>query len=391
MTNHDIHFKAIDACLERNIPFVLYAIPSEHSWNFHASLPDKEGEAHAFNEGDNADTFFINFYANDEPYTAGVPFQFDAQGILDYIDANNDTIFDDALIRPSVNSTYRVSYDSAFKKARPRLREVGGKVVLSQHQTIVSKRDLHHVIYDLFSLNPFSFRYFCFTPETGIWMGATPELLLKSGENEDEYVTMALAGTKPANDKSPWDDKNLEEQLYVAEFIRDELQLMNLDVKVEDLSEHYYGTIKHLCNIINFKGNINVVDVLNELSPTPAVSGFPRDIAIAEIDAYETHNRRCYSGYVGVRINGRYYAYVNIRCAFLAKVVVETQQAYIYNLYSGGGILASSDCESEWQEAQSKISMLKHIIETGDSAIDVNHRSDSISFYSNKQNPQLPL
>lgn len=384
MTINELYSKAIDACLQHNIPFVLYALPSDDELCFHAALPDKNGESHAFNEEDNSDTFFINFYGNDEPYTAGVPFQFDAQGILNHIESNKNIIFDDALIRPSKNSTYGISYNMAFNTVKQRLKKTGGKVVLSQHQTIVSTRNFQEVIYELFCSNPSSFRYVCFTPETGVWLGATPELLLKSGKIDDEYITMSLAGTKPITDNTPWDEKNLEEQQYVTEFIRNDLKQMNLDVEVEDISELPYGNIKHLCNVINVKGKIDVIDVLNELSPTPAVSGIPRDIAMAEIDAFETHCRRCYSGYVGIRENNKYQVYVNIRCAFLAKVMVDGKDAFIYNLYSGGGILATSDCSSEWQEAQSKISKLKQIIEANDSAIDVSHKNDSVTFLSNK-------
>lgn len=379
----DIYLKAIDNCLERNIPFVLFSLPSVTDCQFHASLCGQNKESHAFSEDNNSDTFFINFYANDEPYTAGVPFQFDAQGILDYIENNKNTLFDDAEIRPSVASTYRVSYDAAINSVKPRLKQTGGKVVISQHQTIVSKRNLHEVITDLFSWNQYSFRYICFTPETGIWMGATPELLLQSRRDANEYMTYSLAGTMPIDDEAPWNEKNIKEQKYVTDFILDEFHQMNIPTECSETGELHYGNIKHLCSLITAKGNIDVVETLNRLSPTPAVSGIPRDIAIAEIDAFETHCRRCYSGYVGVRLNGLYYAYVNIRCAFLAKVMVEKQEAYIYNLYSGGGILASSDCESEWQEAQSKISALKEIIEKDNSVIDANHRNNAIEFHSN--------
>lgn len=368
------YIAAAEICLDYNIPFVLFALPGEEHFRFFASLPDSNGESHAFdgNSGDD-DTFFINFFDNDEPYTAGVSRQYDADGILEYISANPARApYPSSLIHPAITSTHRVSYNNAFAHVKPRLKNHGGKVVLSQHQTVVSNRPLMQVVVEYFSQTCSTFRYLSFTPETGIWFGSTPELLLQSVEEGDGIVTMSLAGTKTADDSTPWDEKNLEEHHLVTLFIEKSLENMGLQVEVDALSELTFCNLKHLCNVITAKGAPDISRVLSELSPTPAVAGFPREVALTEIDTLETHCRRCYAGYVGVRIDGNYHAFVNLRCAFVAPITYgesfESTSAYIYNLYSGGGIVAASECEEEWQEALSKISLLKEIIISGDNS-----------------------
>lgn len=75
-----------------------------------------------------------------------------------------------------------------------------------------------------------SYIYLCYTPQTGIWLGSTPEIIL-SGE-KDEWNTVALAGTQPLQDgKLPqaWDEKNRKEQDYVASYIR--RRLLSLGIR----------------------------------------------------------------------------------------------------------------------------------------------------------------
>ncbi|MDE6071622.1 MAG: chorismate-binding protein, partial [Muribaculaceae bacterium] len=50
---------------------------------------------------------------------------------------------------------------------------------------------------------PQAFVFLFFSPETGGWIGASPELLLES--NNSELSTYALAGTRPAGTDAVWD------------------------------------------------------------------------------------------------------------------------------------------------------------------------------------------
>lgn len=361
--------EAVNVCLRHNIPFALFAFPGEENFRFFASLPEESGESPAFDEDDTVDTFFISFFDNDEPYTAGVKKQMDATEVMEYVAHHEDCQFQSPMIHPSATSTIRVSYDDAFRHVKSRLKRFGGKVVLSQHQALVSDRPLMDVAEEYFSYSGSTFRYVCFTPETGIWLGATPELLLKSEIPGNRFVSMSLAGTKLLSDDTPWDAKNVEEHQIVTMYIDSVLKELGLEVTVEDICELRLFNLKHLCNVINARGDVDPRVIMQALSPTPAVAGFPQELALAEIDTLETHLRRCYGGYVGVRLNGLYSAYVNLRCAFVAPVFsADSQCGYLYNLYSGGGIVGSSECDTEWEEAMAKISLLRSIITKGNSA-----------------------
>lgn len=194
---------------------------------------------------------------------------------------------------------------------------------------------------------------FCYyTPQTGLWIGASPELLC---EKQDGVVrSMALAGTKRAEDTSPWDAKNIEEQAFVARFIAGKFEEAGLDVQQSDTRTVMAGPVKHLCTYFTSRGEVSTPSVLRLpelLSPTPALCGTPREYAMEMIRACESHERRCYGGFVGrVTASGEYLFWVNLRCmqVFPAQVA----------LYVGGGLTHLSVAADEWEETAAKAKTL---------------------------------
>ncbi len=362
----DKQFEAVDNCLTYNIPFALFTLPGHKECRFFASRPDKDGECHAFADDDNikadgCDTFFISRFNADEPYVAGIRPEYDENTLSDLIAELKD-IYPASDVRPLRMSTRRESYSAAFIKMRHRLRTHGGKVVLSRHESIFSTRYITEVVDEYIASAPDTFRYFCYTPETGLWFGATPELLLSADAAGNTFRTMALAGTQSAGSDADWDDKNLLEHRYVADYITHSLSNLGLTVDASPMEELYTGAVKHLCTPISATGHADPIEVIDTLSPTPAVAGIPVDVAIAEIDTLESHRRQCYAGVVGVRIDNCIYAFVNLRCAFAAFGVFGTDGGWIYNLYAGGGIMPDSVEEDEWKETADKTAVLSSII-----------------------------
>ncbi|MCM1075875.1 MAG: chorismate-binding protein [Bacteroides sp.] len=361
---------AIDKCLHDNIPFVLFALPGENTAHFYAAYVGDSGCSPAF--VDESDCFFINFFDNDEPYTAGVPFRYSASDIIAMF-PSEPLNQPDAEIRPQIAATHRASYHYAYSNIIRRLKEDDGKVVLSRHRTILSYRFPADIAEDYFGLTDTTFRYLCFTPETGVWLGSTPELLLESDRKTSEIRTMALAGTRRSDDDSPWDEKNIYEQSFVTEFIETVLSDYDVDVNIGEVHEKKFVNIKHLCTEIKAKGSVDIPQLMAALSPTPAVAGYPRELAIDEISVYETQRRYCYGGYVGVRIGGDYHAYVNLRCCFMAPAIFEHEYfGWLCNLYAGGGIVADSKEQDEWDETEAKTDALAKILQgpDGDSAVE---------------------
>lgn len=352
--------KAVTYCVLDKVPFVLFALPGEDKFRFYASDTDDEGCSPAFS--DDEDCFYINFFDNDEPYTAGVRFSMTAAQLVSR--RESEGVFGvDPQIRPHIPATLRASYHDAFSNIIPRLKAEGGKVVLSRHRTIFSEKPLLQSVGEYLSLTDSTFRYLAYTPETGLWFGSTPELLVESDSRSNELRTMALAGTRPVTEDGAWDEKNSYEQSIVTDYIAEILKGEGLDVTVEEPYSRRFLNIEHLCTEITAKGVMDVPYIMSELSPTPAVAGYPRETALEEICRYETHRRYCYGGYVGVRIGGDYHAYVNLRCCFLAAACFCNDiSGWLCNLYAGGGIVASSKEESEWEETAAKMSALSGIL-----------------------------
>lgn len=351
--------EAVNECLQHNIPFVLYALPEEGTVRFMASLPDSDGESHVHMDSSDSDCFFISRFASDEPYMAGVTAAMDEAAVIDWAAANPDTQFDCCEERPYLTSTRRISYDEAFHAMTHRLKKDGGKVVLSRHKALFSPSSVTDSARDYFMSAPSAFRYLSFTPETGLWLGATPELLLETLPGKDEIHTMALAGTLPENESCEWDSKNLIEHQVVVKFINDILISHGLEVTADAPTELKSGAVTHLCTHIRAHGPIKSAGaIINDLNPTPAVAGWPRSVAIAEIDALETHQRRCYSGIVGVRTHEGLRVFVNLRCAFIAHASLDGQEGWVYNIYAGGGLMPDSRLEEEWDETSRKMKAL---------------------------------
>ncbi len=201
--------------------------------------------------------------------------------------------------------------------------------------------------------------YLCHTPHTGTWMGSTPEILL-SGRGRG-WHTVALAGTMPmqADDVMPtgWSDKNREEQAFVAAYIRDIIGRIGTDVTEEGPYTTRAGQLVHLKT--DFRFHLDDASVLGrllqELHPTPAVCGLPKEDAIRYIQEQEGYDRRYYTGFIGwLDAQGQTDLYVNLRCMELTDKGA--------TLYAGGGILPTSDAEAEWEETEEKMKTMKRII-----------------------------
>jgi isochorismate synthase len=196
-------------------------------------------------------------------------------------------------------------------------------------------------------------------PETGTWLGASPEILvLKNKENI--FRTMALAGTqKLASGQKPadaiWRQKEIEEQSNVVRYIISCFKKIRLRDYIETGPRTVVaGNLLHLrtdyCVHLNDHPEFPnlTTDMLQLLHPTSAVCGQPREAALEFIKANENYDRRYYSGYLGpVNIERETSLFVNLRCLELQ------QKAAI--LYAGAGITPDSDPAKEWQETELKM------------------------------------
>ena len=200
--------------------------------------------------------------------------------------------------------------------------------------------------------------YLCHTPASGTWLGSTPEILL-SGHGK-EWHTVALAGTMPMQDEvmpTNWDKKNQEEQGYVADYIRRIAKKFGNKMTEKGPYTARAGQLVHLKTDFYFllKNTDHIGDLLQELHPTPAVCGLPKEEAFRFILNNEGYDRSYYSGFTGwLDTEGHTDIYVNLRC-----MEIKPGEAI---LYAGGGILASSEVESEWVETGDKMNTMRSIL-----------------------------
>jgi len=207
---------------------------------------------------------------------------------------------------------------------------------------------------------PNAFTFLVNLPVAGLWMGATPEVLIQS--QGDNFETVSLAGTQVRNPNAEeyyWSTKDIEEQAFVSRYMLD--VFFNFDIhqyKTRGPETLESGRVAHLKTSFFFPAN-KIADCLGnfiaDLHPTPAVCGLPKDLAAEYILKNETHERKYYTGYLGLwRLNRQVSLYVNLRSMEI------TPEEYI--LYAGGGITARSVPEKEWDETNQKAGTLLSVI-----------------------------
>lgn len=194
-------------------------------------------------------------------------------------------------------------------------------------------------------------------PETGTWMGATPEILV-SVEDKRIFRTVALAGTQRYHEGTnlkhvAWTQKEIEEQALVERYIIScfkKIRLREYDEQGPKTS--IAGNLMHLRS--DFTVDMQATNfpqlgtvMLELLHPTSAVCGMPLDAARDFLARHEGYDRQFYAGYLGpVNYDRDTHLFVNLRCMQLL-----TGKAL---LYAGAGVTIDSVPEQEWEETELK-------------------------------------
>ena len=162
---------------------------------------------------------------------------------------NNETINTSHYTFP-VQSTTFPDYSDEINAIKEMLRKLGGgKTVASRVITIDDAYDVAATFSSLCRAYPSAFVFAFSTPQTGCWLGATPELLLNASGGD--YHSMALAGTRPIGSETEWDIKNVEEQKMVADFIESCLERHGLSASLGTTFTQPAGGIEHICTPVS--------------------------------------------------------------------------------------------------------------------------------------------
>ena len=191
-------------------------------------------------------------------------------------------------------------------------------------------------------------------------VGSSPEILVRL---RDGKVTIRpIAGTRPRG-KTPAEDRALAEDL-LADLKERAEHLMLLDLGRNDVGRvcktgsvkvtekmviEYYSHIMHI--VSNVEGEIDpahdAVDALMAGFPAGTVSGAPKIRAMEIIDELETERRGFYAGAIGyLSSNGDMDTCIALRTALVkgGEMIIQ----------AGGGVVADSDPEAEYQESNNK-------------------------------------
>ncbi len=259
-------------------------------------------------------------------------------------------------------------YLAAVIRARDAVRDGSlTKAVIAREVSVSSTEpiDVHAVLLRLRASFGSSFRY-----SVDGFIGASPELLVSV--NGNTVQSHPLAGTAPRSGDPDTDaraaaqllasTKNQIEHRVVIDMIHDTLLpwCSYLDWEPEP-SILTVANVQHLRTIM--EGHLsdprpNVLELVQALSPTPALGGFPRAQALALIAEAEGFDRGRYGGAVGwVDAHGDGTWAVAIRCAELSADRCSAR------LVAGGGIVAASEPLAELAETQAKLqAMLSAIV-----------------------------
>lgn len=181
-------------------------------------------------------------------------------------------------------------------------------------------------------------------------------LLVKEGE---KIQTVALAGSIRRG-ATPQEDQVLAQRLLSSsKDLREHAWVVRAVVEglrpwVEDLQVPRRPRLRTLPNIHHLETPIqarglrgDLLDLVASLHPTPALGGWPKDLAQAFLQAEEPFDRGWYAGPLGYLTpagDGR--VFVAIRSALIV-----SREAW---LYAGAGIVSGSHPAKEWDEVNLK-------------------------------------
>ncbi|QDZ38941.1 isochorismate synthase [Euhalothece natronophila Z-M001] len=239
------------------------------------------------------------------------------------------------------------------------------KIVLAHHLDVVSPVSFSPYL----SLHYLRQRYphcYIFSVSNGegtTFLGATPERLFSL--RKQHLISDAIAGSAPRGKTEKIDhqfaqnllasEKERREHQAVSCYIIKQLEALGLTPQRSRRQLLKLSNIQHLWTLIESQvpNNINPIEILAKLHPTPAVAGVTTEVACEKIGQYETFDRALYAAPIGwLDTQGNAEFMVGIRSAMINK-----NQA---RLYAGAGIVAGSNPDKELAEIQLKLqTMLK--------------------------------
>jgi anthranilate synthase component I len=277
---------------------------------------------------------------------------------------------------PAVSGFGEAAYHAAVERAKRYVRDGDiMQVVPSQRMTKPYRASPLALYRALRTINPSPYMYYFDFGDFHV-VGASPEILVRL---EGNAVTVRpIAGTRRRG-ATPAEDAALAEELLADEKERAEhIMLVDLgrndagrvavtgSVRVtEQMVIERYSHVMHIVSNVEgaLKPGLSAIDVLRATFPAGTVSGAPKVRAMEIIDELEPVKRGIYAGAVGyLGFHGNMDVAIALRTAVIKDGKLHVQ--------AGGGIVADSQPEAEWQETQSKARALLRAAEMAEGGLD---------------------
>jgi anthranilate synthase component 1 len=276
---------------------------------------------------------------------------------------------------PIVSSNMkRPEYLQAVRKAKQYIR-AGDifQVVISQRFSAKTKAAPFDVYRELRALNPSPYLFYLQMNDVHV-VGSSPEMLVKVQGNDVFY--RPIAGTRWRG-KDEAEDLRLEREMFSSEKERAEhIMLVDLgrndlgrvceygSVKVEKLmTVERYSHVMHLVSSLRgqLREDVDCFDALMSCFPAGTVSGAPKVRAMEIIEELENTRRGIYAGGI---------LYLDFAgnldsCIALRTMVIKNGVAHVQ---AGGGIVADSTPQGEFDESVNKSKALLRALETAHQA-----------------------
>ena len=270
----------------------------------------------------------------------------------------------DVLPEPASNTT-RAQYASMVRRAQDYIRAGDAfQVVPSQRFSLPFRLPPLALYRSLRRLNPSPFSFYLNLGDFAL-VGSSPEILVRL---RDGAVTVRpIAGTRPRGDTRAADIRLEQDLLADPKELAEHLMLLDLgrndvgrvatigSVRVtEKMAIERYSHVMHI--VSNVEGDLDparadVLDVLCAGFPAGTVSGAPKIRAMQIIDELETTRRCFYAGGIGyIGADGNLDTCIGLRTGLVKDGILYVQ--------AGGGVVADSEPEAEYQESCNKAQAL---------------------------------
>ncbi len=261
---------------------------------------------------------------------------------------------------PVTPNMTRSRYGRAFRRAMGYIRDGDCyQVNLAQRYSAEADGDAWLAYQRLRIMNPAPFSAYLATPHARI-LSASPERFLRVERGRVE--SKPIKGTRPRAGHARL-DAELAEALRNSEKDRAE-NVMIVDLLRNDLSKHCapgtvkvpklfdvesFTTVHHLVSTVTgeLAAGRDAIDLLRGAFPGGSITGAPKLRAMEIIEELEPHRRGVYCGAIGyIGCDGNMDLNIAIRTLVCSRGSIR--------FWAGGGLVADSDVDAEYQETLDK-------------------------------------